>query len=58
MKSLALMALLGGAMAAPCAGDAVTESDCTREINTSGVKFTYWVDMVGPVPTFHGNYDI
>jgi len=64
MKKFALMALLGTALAekeetpAACPSDEITESDCSRLIETVGVKFTYWVNMEGKVPTFHGHFDI
>jgi len=64
MKVLAYLLLLGRAMAeeetppVACAGDAITESDCSRTITTSGVIFSYWVVLEGKIPTLHGHFEI
>lgn len=64
MKFITYLALLGSAMGAKetvpaaCADNTITESDCSRTVTISGVNFSYWVNLVDKVPTFHGHFDV
>ena len=64
MKFFNFLLLIGTTLAqkdtatAPCPDDVVTESDCSRSVTVSGIKFTYYADLQKGRPTLHGHLEL